>query len=58
MLLIPSAREDGQWTVLDTTGKSVAPTNFPDRATALTWITSNGHTAYDSQGQHPDTQKD
>lgn len=52
MLLMPSSREDGQWTVLDQTGKSVAPENFPDRDTAIRWIIDNGHTAYDSQAGH------
>lgn len=52
MILSPSSREDGQWTVLDTTGKSVAKDNFPSREAALAWIMDNGHTAFDSQGEH------
>lgn len=54
MLLIPSSREDGQWTVLDSTGKSVVDQNFPDRQAAVQWIVEGGHTAYDSQAAHTD----
>lgn len=54
MLLSPSSREDGTWTVLDQTGKSVVRENFPSRQVALDWITDNGHDAHDSQGAHTD----
>lgn len=52
MILIPSSREDGQWTVLDETGKSVSRDNFPTREAAVQWIVDGGHEAYASQGVH------
>lgn len=47
--LTPSCRDDGQWVLLDRTGKAVSDT-FPSKATAAQWALESGYEVFETDG--------